>query len=90
MFAAGFLRFLLILVLAYAILSIVKGIAASWTRRPAPPPRSAPPDALVKDEVCGVYLPRRDAIRDVIDGRERFFCSEDCRRKARAKTPPAQ
>jgi YHS domain-containing protein len=90
MFVAGFLRLLLYLALAYAILSIVKGIASSFRSGPARPPRSGPPDALVKDDVCGTYLPRRDALRAVIDGRERFFCSAECRDKARAGGGPSQ
>jgi YHS domain-containing protein len=36
---------------------------------------------MVKDEVCNTYLPREDAIREVIKGEEHFFCSNDCRQK---------
>ena len=36
---------------------------------------------MVKDEACQTYLPRSEALRDVIDGREYFFCSKDCRQK---------
>ena len=39
---------------------------------------------MVKDDVCNTYIPREEAIRDVRDGQERFFCSEECRRKSRA------
>ena len=40
---------------------------------------------MVRDEVCNTYLPREDALRAVQDGREVFFCSEECRRKAGSK-----
>lgn len=90
MFVTAFLRVVLILVLVYAVLSIIKGVASSWKRGPTRPARPAPPDALVRDDVCGIYLPRRDAIRDVVDGREVFFCSPDCRKKARSGARPAQ
>lgn len=81
---AGIIRILLYAILAYVVLSIIKGIAASFAPRTPRPPRSSLPDALVKDEVCGTFLPRREAIRDIIDGRECFFCSQECRTKAKA------
>ena len=40
---------------------------------------------MVKDEVCNTYIARDDAIREVRDGREYFFCSEECRRKFRER-----
>jgi len=36
---------------------------------------------MVKDEYCNTYLPKEDAIRQNIDGKEYFFCSEECRQK---------
>jgi YHS domain-containing protein len=40
---------------------------------------------MVKDEICGVYIPRDAALREVRDGVEHFFCSEECRRKLKAR-----
>jgi len=37
---------------------------------------------MVKDEVCGTYIPREEALTETRDGVERFYCSEECRRKA--------
>ncbi|MFQ6070154.1 MAG: YHS domain-containing protein [Candidatus Aminicenantales bacterium] len=36
---------------------------------------------MVKDEYCNTYLPREEALREVIDGKEYFFCSPECRHK---------
>jgi YHS domain-containing protein len=36
---------------------------------------------MVKDEVCNTYLPKEDAIRENIGGKEYFFCSKECRQK---------
>ena len=36
-------------------------------------------DELVKDPSCGVYVPKRDAIRHMVGGREVFFCSNECK-----------
>lgn len=35
-------------------------------------------DEMVLDPACGTYIPRRDAIRQVVDGKEIFFCSDEC------------
>lgn len=38
-------------------------------------------DVMVKDPFCQTYIPKRDGIRQVIDGKTVFFCSTDCRDK---------
>ncbi|MBN1574898.1 MAG: hypothetical protein JW984_17010 [Deltaproteobacteria bacterium] len=35
-------------------------------------------DVMVKDPACGIYLPKRDAIRERIKGETHYFCSEKC------------
>ncbi len=35
-------------------------------------------DEMVQDPFCKTYIPLRDARRKVIDGREYFFCSNEC------------
>ena len=36
---------------------------------------------MVKDEFCNTYLPREDALKERIDGKEYFFCCQECRKK---------
>lgn len=36
---------------------------------------------MVKDDMCNLYLPKEDAFREVINGKEHFFCSKECHRK---------
>ena len=33
---------------------------------------------LVRDPICHLYLPRSEAIRHAVQGREHFFCSPGC------------
>jgi len=40
---------------------------------------------MVKDEVCGTYIPREEALTEMRDGVEHYFCSEECRRKSAAR-----
>jgi YHS domain-containing protein len=35
---------------------------------------------MVKDEICGTYVPREEALTAFRDGVEHHFCSEECRR----------
>jgi YHS domain-containing protein len=37
--------------------------------------------ALVRDPVCGMYIPRAEAIAGRVGGEDRYYCSEACRAK---------
>ena len=36
-------------------------------------------DVMLKDPLCGVYFPKKDAISLKEDGKVLYFCSEKCR-----------
>ncbi|MBW2010786.1 MAG: hypothetical protein JRI32_03825 [Deltaproteobacteria bacterium] len=38
-------------------------------------------DVMVKDPYCGVYFPKRDGIPLNVDGKNLYFCSNECRDK---------
>jgi YHS domain-containing protein len=38
-------------------------------------------DEMVQDPQCKMYIPRREAIEKIIDGKTYHFCSEDCATK---------
>lgn len=61
------IRVLVIFVLISAGLSIIRSLFAAAPR----------PQRLVKDPVCGTYVPEDTALR----AGENFFCSEECRGK---------
>ncbi len=86
MFGAMF-RFILIAFLVYLAFVALR-VFRLVTRARTTAPKSAPriQGTMVRDEVCNTYLPREDALCDVRDGREVFYCSEECRRKAGAKS----
>ncbi len=76
------MKFIFYCLLAYLAYRLI----AFWQRlrRPeagSPPASPARSGNMVKDEVCQTYLPRESALRETIDGEERFFCSPECRRK---------
>jgi uncharacterized protein len=80
----GLLRFFLFVLVVYVAYYVFQfWRALTRARKPSAPPRQIQ-GVMVKDDVCNTYIPKEEAIREVRDGRERFFCSEECRRKSRA------
>ncbi len=80
----GFFRFVLFLFLAYvAFLFIRIYLGVKRVRRSAQAPRQVRGE-MVKDEICNTYIPREEALTEVRDGLERYFCSEECRRKSKS------
>lgn len=38
-------------------------------------------DEIVKDPVCLTYIPKALAVQKMVNGKDWYFCSEDCARK---------
>jgi len=79
-----FIRVLLLFFIISAVLSVLRGaFGPTNPQRPRrtpeePQPRRAGTSArLVKDPVCGTYVPESSALR----AGDMFFCSEECRGK---------
>ncbi len=50
--------------------------------RRARPARPAGPDELVKDPVCQTYVVKSRAVSRTAGGEVRYFCSDECARRA--------
>lgn len=37
-------------------------------------------DELVKDPMCGIYIPKSKAIKAKINGQTYYFCSKECKK----------
>jgi uncharacterized protein len=75
------MRHLLFLALIVALGYLISQLFMPKRRVPRAPERRTPPpvaEEMVRDPVCQLYLPRSEAIRRVIRGQERFFCSPGC------------
>jgi len=78
---AAFFRFILFAFVAYVAFLFLRIYLGLKRRRPqARAPREVRGE-MVKDEVCGTYVPREEALTEIRDGTEHFFCSAECRRK---------
>ena len=75
------LRLLYYAMLAYLVYGVYKFLLGLGRRRRPSKPAPRLSGMMVKDEACDTYVPKEEAIREVIEGKEYFFCSKDCRRK---------
>ena len=83
----GLLRLVLVAFAAYVAFLFLR-IFAGQKKGPArtrPGAGREERGVMVKDEVCGTYVPRDEALTDVRDGSRRYYCSEECRRKDLAR-----
>jgi uncharacterized protein len=69
----------LIILLVRALMRLTRGIlqGAGYSRGGQAPPSVA----LVKDPVCGVFVPRTKALTAGSGDDLKFFCSEKCRQE---------
>ena len=74
------MRYLVLAIAIYILYRIARGVLG--TRREAQkPPEGGAVEDLVQDAHCKVYVPRRDSVERIIEGRHYFFCSEECAKK---------
>jgi hypothetical protein len=71
------LRVIALMVAMYAALTMVRRLLGAFTPAAQVGPRLAVAGHLVKDPVCGTYIPQATAIQTG----NQFFCSEECQRK---------
>ena len=82
------IRLLFLFLLAYLFFRIVKGVLSLLgSGQELKRGRDAENviDEMVQDPACKTYIPRREAIKKVVQGQEYFFCSKECARKFEAK-----
>lgn len=79
------IRLLLLVIIGFLVYSVVVALLRGLGHRPSAPPRekSAEGEQMVKDPVCGTYLPRSDALAGTVAGETRYYCSRECRDRDR-------
>jgi hypothetical protein len=71
------LRIIALLVIIMGALSAIRRLMAAVAPPDRQVPRSGQGGRLVKDPICGTYVPQATAL----SAGDAFFCSEECRRK---------
>ena len=67
--------------LVYIFYVLIKFFRALGKVKKTRPPLKSSSGLMVKDEMCNTYLPKEDAIREIYQGKEYYFCSSECRQK---------
>jgi len=78
-------RPILWLVFGFLAYTLFKALRQMLLKPPSKPPeKTARGEEMMRDPVCGTYVPRNDAIQARIGGEDCFFCSTECRDKYRS------
>jgi len=67
--------------LFFVIYKITRFFSSLNKRISSSPPKQKASGKMVHDKICNTYLPIEDAIKEIHNGNEYFFCSETCRQK---------
>jgi uncharacterized protein len=65
----------------YAAFRFIRKLGRGVRTESAKRPEARLSGTMVKDEACNTYIPKEEALREVIGGQEHFFCSKECRKK---------
>ena len=71
------LRLIILIIVIYLLYRLIKGMFGTKKAMPKKGP-TAVIDEMVQDPYCKTYIPRREAVRRVLGGKEILFCSEEC------------
>lgn len=77
----SFIKILYYGLIVYLIYLLVRFFTSLGRKKSTPKTMPSHSGVMVKDEFCNTYIPREEALREVIHGREYFFCSRECRDK---------
>ncbi len=78
------LRILVLLLVVRLALRFLAGVARGLSGETRSPAGAQGGVELVRDEVCGTFVPRSQALQATVGGQPRHFCSARCRDKALA------
>jgi len=67
--------------LFFVIYKIARFFSSLNKRISSSHPKQKASGKMVHDNICNTYLPIEDAIKEIHNGNEYFFCSETCRQK---------
>lgn len=78
---------ILILLVARAVLRVFDGVLDAMNGRSVRPRPGSSAMKLVRDPVCGTFVPPGASLSEQADGHRHYFCSERCRETFRAEHP---
>ena len=79
-FVVNLVRIVVVLLIVRFFLRFLAAVVQGYQ---GAPPRVPAATDMVRDRVCDTFVPRSRALMAVVDGREQYFCSPECRDRAR-------
>ena len=80
-FVVNLVRIVVVLLILRTVLRFVAAVVQGYQGAP----RREPATDMVRDRVCDTFVPRSRALMAVVDGRDQYFCSPECRERARRR-----
>jgi YHS domain-containing protein len=77
----GFVKIIFYALLAFIIYQTIRFFQTVNKVRRTHRSQNRPSGVMVKDDICNTYLPKDDAIKETSEGKEYYFCSQECRKK---------
>lgn len=75
-------RLILWLIFGFLVYTAIQMVKQFLLKPPTPPAeKTARGEEMIKDPECGTYVPRNDAVKAQLKGKDHYFCSTDCRDK---------
>ena len=81
-FVVNLVRIVVVLLIVRFVLRFLAAVVQGYQ---GAPPRAAAATDMVRDRVCDTFVPRSRALMAVVDGRDQYFCSPECRERARRR-----
>jgi YHS domain-containing protein len=81
-FVVNLVRIVVVLLILRLVLRFLAAVVLGYQ---GAPPRVPAATEMVRDRVCDTFVPRSRALMAVVDGREQYFCSPECRERARRR-----
>ncbi|MFP4081444.1 MAG: YHS domain-containing protein [Candidatus Aminicenantes bacterium] len=75
------LKLILYALLAYIIYQLIRFFRAVKRLKKSSSSSKSGSGMMVKDEICNTYIPEEDAVKEIHQGKEYYFCSQECRKK---------
>lgn len=74
-------KIILYALLVYIIYLLIRFFQTLNKVKKSTRPQKPVSNLMVKDHICNTYLPKEEAIKEIYQGKEYYFCSEACRQK---------
>lgn len=83
-------RFLIIVLFLYVMYRLIKSFFREGRTEIHKSGTSGMIDEMVQDPFCKTYIPRREAFKKVLGGKEILFCSKECAEKYESQSEGKQ